>query len=187
VYGEKMKAFLKMKSWQLFLLLFGAHFLLMAVGMIGGDPSRMFIIIPIGMLIFMAVFMAWFWALGTNINRWVPEDIRPSPRRFRFGLIYASVYMMFFLVFFMLMSTGKVGGSGSVFALIFPFHIFATVCMFYALYFVAKNLVMAERKESVGFNEFVGPFFLIWMYPIGVWFIQPRVNRMYREHESMQQ
>lgn len=179
-----MRIFLKMKSWQLFLLLFGAHFLMMAVGMVGGDPRRMFTIMPIGMLVFMAVFMAWFWALGTNINRWVPEDIRPSPRRFRFGLIYASVYMLFFLVFFMRMSSGRVGGG--LFALIFPLHIFAMVCMFYALYFVAKNLVMAERKEKVGFYDFAGPFFLIWMYPIGVWFLQPRVNRMFQERENTQ-
>ena len=180
-----MKLFLKMKAWQLFVLLFGAHFLMMAFGMIGGDPRRMFTIMPIGMLVFLAVFMGWFWTLGIYTNRWVPEEIRPSPRRFRLGLGYAAVYMLFFLVFFILMSSGR--GGGGLFALIFPFHIFAMVCMFYALYFVAKNFVMAERKQEVGFYVFAAPFFLIWMYPIGVWFIQPRINRMFEEHEDTQQ
>ena len=178
-----MKIFLKMKAWQLFALLFGTHFLTMAIGIVGGNPMAMLITMPIGMLVFMAVFMGWFWALGTNINRWVPEEIRPSPSRFCFGLIYASVYIIFFLAAFMFISADK--ASGVLFAIIFPLHIFAMVCMFYALYFVAKNLVMAEHRKKVGFYEFAGPFFLIWFYPIGIWFIQPKVNRLFNEQENM--
>jgi len=176
-----MKLFLKMKAWQLFVLLFGTQFLMMPVVMVGGNPQRMFTIMPIAMLVFLAVFMGWFWSLGNNINRKVPEDIRPSPRFFRFGLAYSSVYMLVFVVFFILTASGNIGGG--FFCLIFLFHLFAMFCMFYALYFIAKNLVMAERKENVGFYEFAGPFFLIWMYPIGVWFIQPRVNEMF-QHET---
>lgn len=180
-----MKLFLKMNAWQLFALLFASHFLMMAVGMVGGGPRWMFTVLPIAMLVFLAVFMAWFWSLGINLNRKVPDEIRPSPRFFRFGMTYSSVYMLFLLSFVVL--TASDSGSHRLFALIVPFHLFAMACIFYALYFIAKNFVMAERKQTVGFYDFAEPFFLIWMYPIGVWFIQPRVNRMFQDEMNTQQ
>ena len=179
-----MKLFLDMKAWQLFALLFGSHFL-MAVGIFGGEPGTMFTLVPIAMLVLVAVFMAWFWSLGTNINRKVPDNIRPDPWFFRFGIVYSSVYMLFFLAFFVLTASGS-GGLG-IFALNEGFHFLEMVCSFYSFYFVAKNLVMVERKAKVGFVEFAGPFFLLLLvYPIGVWFIQPRVNRMFDEEGNTQ-
>jgi hypothetical protein len=53
--------------------------------------------------------------------------------------------------------------------------------MFYNLYFVAKTLVLAETGKSASFYNYAGPFFLIWFFPIGVWFVQPRINRLYSE------
>jgi hypothetical protein len=51
--------------------------------------------------------------------------------------------------------------------------------MFSNLYFVAEGLVIAETGKRVSFFDCVGPFFLIWFFVIGVWFIQPRINRLY--------
>jgi hypothetical protein len=45
--------------------------------------------------------------------------------------------------------------------------------MFYNLYFVSKNLVVAETGKPASFHDYAGPFFLIWFFPIGIWFIQP--------------
>lgn len=177
-----MNLFLKMKAWQLFVLLFGSIFLVMALGTIVDDPRWIIIIVMGWMLIFMAVFTGWVWTIGAYANRWVPAEIRPISRRFRMGLAYASVYMALFPLWVFFAPGGK--DSGGLFAVIFLFHILAIACMFYALYFATKNLVMAERKQSVGFYEFAGLMFLVWMYPIGVWFIQPRVNRMLEEHEN---
>lgn len=64
------------------------------------------------------------------------------------------------------------------FMLIFPIHIFAMFCIFYSLYFVAKTLKTAELQREVTFSDFVGEFFLAWFFPIGVWILQPRINKM---------
>jgi len=68
-----------------------------------------------------------------------------------------------------------------LFLLIFPLHLLAMFCLFYLLYFVSKSLVLAETCKPASFNEYAGLFFLIWVFPIGVWFIQPRINRQYAE------
>jgi hypothetical protein len=49
---------------------------------------------------------------------------------------------------------------------------------------VAKNLVKAETGKRVTFYDYAGPFFLLWFFPIGVWFIQPRINQLYAEKHN---
>lgn len=66
-------------------------------------------------------------------------------------------------------------------ALILLFHLFAMFCIFYGLYFVSKSLVLAETGKPASFYDYAGPFFLIWFFPIGIWFTQPRINRLFAE------
>ncbi len=56
----------------------------------------------------------------------------------------------------------------------------------YSLYFVAKNLAMAEKQEKVAFYDYAGPFFLLWFFFIGVWVIQPRINKMFASEPAGQ-
>jgi len=51
-------------------------------------------------------------------------------------------------------------------------------CMFYIIYFVSKTLKMAELQRNVSFSDYAGEFFLIWLYPIGIWFVQPKINEL---------
>jgi hypothetical protein len=53
------------------------------------------------------------------------------------------------------------------------------VCNFYVLYFVSKSLVLAERSKPASFYDYAVPFLMILFFPIGIWMIQPRVNRLY--------
>jgi hypothetical protein len=38
----------------------------------------------------------------------------------------------------------------------------------------------------VSFYDFSGPFFLLWFFPIGIWIIQPRINRLFTDWERAQ-
>jgi hypothetical protein len=60
--------------------------------------------------------------------------------------------------------------------------------MVYVLYFVAKNLVLAETGKAASCSDqnVIVTFFLFWFFPLGAWFVQPKVNRLYREAESSQ-
>ena len=59
-----------------------------------------------------------------------------------------------------------------------PMHLLAMLGIFYALVFTANRLTTLERKQQVSFFDYSGPFFLLWFFPIGIWFIQPRVNKL---------
>jgi hypothetical protein len=63
--------------------------------------------------------------------------------------------------------------------LIFPLHIFAMACMFYSLYFVSKSLTRVETGRPALFPKFAGSLVLLWFFPVGIWVVQPKVNRLY--------
>ena len=71
-----------------------------------------------------------------------------------------------------------------IFVFIIPLHLFSMFCIFYCLYFVAKTYKTAELQREVSFGDFVGEFFLFWFYPIGVWFLQPKINEMHLDSDS---
>ncbi len=118
------------------------------------------------------VFAAWFWSLGTFLSSAVSPDLRLGTKLFRVAAIFPAVYFPFFDI-------TALSLSPALFMVIFPLYVFATFCLFYVLYFVSKSLVLAERAETVEFPQYIGTLFLIWFFPIGVWFTQPRINRLY--------
>jgi hypothetical protein len=73
---------------------------------------------------------------------------------FRFAVVYALIYMPVFLALFDSTATHPV-----VLGFILPFHLFASYCSLYLLYFVSKNLVLAERGKPASFYDYLGPFF----------------------------
>lgn len=171
--------FLQAKSWEIFLLLFGV----MAVSQIalvfsiqtthghvlGGVPLLFCGL----MLLLMACMNGWLWAMGSFLNSIVPSNLRPGVGFFYFALIYPFPYVIVFMVSF--------PPSPAVLAVILPLHLLAMICMFYLLNFVAKNLVLAEVRQEVSFSDYAGSFLLLWLFPIGIWNIQPRINRLYSE------
>jgi putative effector of murein hydrolase LrgA (UPF0299 family) len=79
-------------------------------------------------------------------------------------------------------STGDnaIGGIiGNMLFLVIPLHLFSMFCMFYQLYFVSKTIKTAELKRKVTFSDYLGEFFMIWFFPIGIWIIQPKINRLF--------
>jgi hypothetical protein len=122
-------------------------------------------------------FFVWFWSLGSYFNSIVQPELRMESGFFRVALIYPPFYFVFFIATFQSFSPG-------LFGLIIPLHLFGMVCMFYLLYFVSKSLVFAETSKPALFYDYAGPFFLLWFFPIGIWIVQPMVNRLYSERQN---
>ena len=47
---------------------------------------------------------------------------------------------------------------------------------------MAKTIKTAEQKRKLDFGDFAGEFFLMWFFMIGVWILQPKINRMSEEN-----
>lgn len=184
--------YLKAKHWQLFILTFGIpvvfHIAFMGVVMANvatnpnPDPEVMFGVMkfsPLLMILYMAVIFGWYWAMAVGLHRHIPNELKLNLTRLKVFLLIPVVYILFFLGAFM-----TVFGSGQfhpvIFAVIFPLHLFSIFCIFYSLYFVAKTFKTAELQRKVSFSDFAGEFLMIWFYPLGIWILQPKINRMVR-------
>ena len=196
--------FLNAKHWQLFTLMFGIPILLQVGTMISmfanvdsnGNPDQtgmlnMMKIFPIIMLVYVGLFFGWFWSIGMGLQKFIPTDINMKIKKFKIFFFIPLIYILFLLAIigttFYGISSGSnaVGGIvGKMLFIVIPMHLFSMFCIFYLLYFVSKTIKTTELKRTVTFSDFIGEFFMIWFFPIGIWFIQPRLNKIVNEKST---
>jgi uncharacterized RDD family membrane protein YckC len=172
--------FLRAKHWQVFILVFGVYFVgqIALVGSLSASPPLYEVFAKGGLLAGLVMTLstlgifAWFWAVGSFFSSIVQPELRMKSGFFRVALVYPPFYFVFFIATIQ-------ESSPVVLGLIVPLHLFAMVCMFYLLYFVSRSLVLAETNKPASFYDYAGSFFLLWFFPVGIWIVQPRVNRLY--------
>lgn len=184
-----MTKFLTLKHWQLFGLLLGLpmifQFIFMGSIISNNNPTDAFKVFPVIMILYMGLFFGWFYSLGTNLHKKLPETVTMNLKKFKIFLLIPVVYILFFTFYmssmFSSVSTG-IEPNPAIFGIIFPLHLFSMFCIFYCLYFISKELKSVEWQKPVTFSDFAGEFFLIWFFPLGIWIIQPRINKLFENN-----
>ena len=124
--------------------------------------------------------LVWLLSICFVANARVSPKLRRSKKLAVFCAFYAALYTGLSPFVFqnpeLLLSFGS--AARLIGSLFLSAYLLALVAFFYVLVFTAKNLIMAERQSDVSFFDYSGPFFLMWFFPIGVWFVQPRVNQL---------
>ena len=93
----------------------------------------------------------------------------PSPLvRLNLAAGYAWLYAVLVAVVYM----------GIIPKYLFLFHVLAMAAILYAFIFISKALVQAENEEGKMSTCRVCVVIMVWFFPIGIWFLQPRVNRV---------
>jgi hypothetical protein len=185
-----MKIFLKAKHWQIFLVTIGLPILIEIITMpfiiLGNNPMLLMSIMPLMMLFFMGGFFGWLWAVANGLQYKVPGEIKMKVKKFK---IFFFIPLVYFILIFGFMSfefqgfmtnesEPSVSLIGLLIGIIIPLHLFSMFCIFYSLYFTAKTFKTVELQREVTFSDFAGEFFMIWLFPIGIWIIQPKINKM---------
>ena len=170
--------FLRAKHWQIFVLMWGAYFIgtMALVGSVPEgpveNPLKVGLFTEAAMLPFIACSMGWLWSMGFFLFSISEGSLKLNINYFRFAVIFPTLYLLAGLPFFL-------SRNHIVENFIIPIHLLAMICFFYALYFVSKSLVMAEKGEVVTRNDYTLTLFLLFFSLIGIWLIQPRINRLY--------
>ena len=181
-----MERFLKAKHWQIFMVTIGLPVILEIIAIplmvIGNNEMVILKIMPIMMIFVIAGYFGWFWAIAINMQEKLTDDLKISVKRFKAFLLIPIFYFVIFFILIDLTMSGVIENgtwpNPAILALIIPFHLFAVFCIFYCLYFVSKIFKTVELQRKVTFPDFAGEFFMIWFLPIGIWIIQPRINKM---------
>ena len=187
--------FLKAKHWQLFSALFGIPFLLLVYRIISAatqvDASvtvrqmphdDLLITIPILLTLLLGLLFGWFWSIAIGLQPKIPAHINMKVTRFKIlfsiPVFYISFLMVGILSFFMGWSDTFFGDEEWVVLILFPLHFLSMFCIFFVFYFVAKTIKTVELQKATNFGDFAPEFLMLWFYVVGIWIIQPRVNRL---------
>jgi hypothetical protein len=175
--------FLRAKHWQVFVLTWGAYLvgtMALVVSVPEGpieNPLRVGLVTEVVMLPFIVCFMGWLWSMGSFLFSISEPSLKLSIHYFRFAIVFPTLYLLTALPFFL-------SRDSTVEAIILPLHLLAVFCLLYVIYFVSKSLVIAEKCEAVTFNDYALSLFLLFFSLIGIWLIQPRINRLYARRDA---
>jgi hypothetical protein len=124
-------------------------------------------LLPFGPVLAMIPFFIWVYALGIASRRALSETIAMSLVKFKSALAYAAGYSLVAAFFLQ-----------AIMPYALPFHLFAIFCLFYSIFFVAKCVRSIELNRAAVLSEWIYVFFGLWFFPVGVWFIQPKIQRI---------
>ncbi len=160
-----MKLFLALKHWQVFLILLIG--IVLSNFTIYEDQFSTIIIRVFGFVI----YSLWPIIVGNELNQLLPKRVTVN---FNFFLINVFICLGTLATILML-SDGEGMTFSGVYALPFFYVFYAYL---YCLAFPAKLLNSIETGKEVSLGKYIGDFFLIVFLPIGIWFLQPRINKI---------
>lgn len=187
-----MKIILTAKHWQLFLVVFMLPFIFESVALpllLKDYAVDLLIVMPVRMFILFGGLFMWLLSIASQLNDMLPEGLRLRPRRFKLLLITAFIYTLFVIGFMGLgcgfgfgtnieMGQAPSGGMlGGVIGLVLPL-LFLAYCVIYCFRFVSVVILSMELQRRVKFFDYLGVFFLLLFFPIGIWILQPRINKV---------
>lgn len=191
--------FLKAKHWQLFILMIGIpiggyiYFLTRFFKIIELQEQQGSMISPEMMIAEMKPFLlvmviplffhfVWLYALGRGVQDFIKPELKLKTGLFTatlfFPLLYTvgAFYLMNDVLNVAIQDLDYEPPLGLV--AIVPLNFLSMGCIIYNYYFIAKTLKTAETQAPVRFGDFIGEFFLLIFYIIGIWIIQPKVNAL---------
>jgi hypothetical protein len=136
-------------------------------------------------ILFFVVLLGWLYVIAVNLNKKIPDTVKMNLTKFKYfffipiTLGFLSNIFSHFL--FKIVNSGESLNWAVFFSVMIVLSLFQMICFFYCIYFSAKSLKSVELQRPVTFTDFVLDFFLFLFFPVGVWLIQPRINKIFNE------
>jgi hypothetical protein len=163
-----------------------------------GMFTVMIIFFPLIIIIGAGSLFAWQWSVGFGLREKLPAGVRMRHGLFRIFMIVPILYFVVALSFMIygfghftdvvrdpdMHTQGPGPGFFISLAFFIPLHLFSIFCLFYNMVFVAKTIKTVELQREATFGEYALEFVLTWFLPVGIWFLQPRINKIVRNEPA---
>lgn len=183
------KLFLRAQHWQIFTFLIVLPFFLILILMIAAFlvPENFYLfyfIFPISLVVFLGS-LGWLWSIGSGLADKLPPGYNFNIKWYNFFAAVPAAYLT--LIMIVVLSLAIVVPSNPfpllqspiAIIIIIPLHLLSIFAPFYLFYQNALIIKSIEMQYPVGLADAIGEFALFWIYPVGIWFLQPRINRIY--------
>lgn len=197
------ESFLKPKHWILFILGYGIQIVFYLIMLpksihqpLTVDPQEQFVqtmsvfrMFGPMMILMSLVIYGWIWSIVNALYDKLPPFADINLRKFNliFGFAFTYVISLSILLSwyfsnldFLTIFEKPDANPAVLIAFLLAFvvvHLLALVAIFYSIYIAAKTVKTLELQRKVSFSDFVAEFFLIWFFPVGIWILQPKLNR----------
>ena len=124
-----------------------------------------------------AFFSAWLYSIVKVLSERNQYDKETKLGKFTAVLIWTAFYSISLSIYFAL-TFNKYEDPKWFPLIIIPGQIFLFYCVFYLTSFIAKLICTVEQKRIIKFQDYLGYFFLFFIFPIGIWWIHPKINQL---------
>jgi hypothetical protein len=171
-----MRQILKLKHWQILSLLLAYEFgligllILTKIELPRIIESLIFGYIPLTVYPFL---------LGFGFNKYIPTPDLNREKNFKTFVVFGGIWTVLFFVTEILKLTLLTEDNVTDFQLLGI--IVATITLFVLfkfLQFPSRTIKSIELKREAGFWEYIAVSFTIFCWPLGIWWIQPRINEI---------
>ena len=173
---KSMKLILTLRHWQIFLLLLAYEFglvgllILTKIELPGIIETLIFGYIPV---------TVYPLVLGLGFNRYVPTSDLKREKNFKAFIIFGCIWTVIFFAMEVLKLILFSGDNVTDFQLLSV--LIATITLFVLFKFIqfpSRTIKSIELKREAGFWEYIADSFTILCWPLGIWWIQPRINKI---------
>lgn len=175
-----MDRVIKLKHWQAFLILMTCVVLYVIaaksnVNLWGISSLELKVLSGIVGLV---VFFTWILIVGLFLNR-----VQDNPHHFRKSLLIVAIVgcILGYSDLHLQALPSNTINILSPISFILPF--LTCFGLFYTFKNVPQSLRSIEKGEKAQINDYILDSFLMFSFPIGIWFIQPRLNRIWKVNE----
>ena len=117
--------------------------------------------------------------LGLGFNRYIPTSDLRREQNFRTFIIFGCIWTVIFFVTEVLKLMLFTADNATEFQL--PSIVIATIALFVLFKFIqfpSRTIKSIELKREARFWEYIADLFTILCWPLGIWWIQPRINKI---------
>ncbi len=115
--------------------------------------------------------LGWMWNVGNFLNSLLQPSKKRDPGPFAMALLAPFLLSI--------VENAASARTETPPLWVAALQVVTLACWFFDIGFVADVLRRIEKPESVGFGGMAATFFGIFFFVIGIWWIQPRINRYY--------
>jgi hypothetical protein len=170
-----MKQILFLKHWQVFIFMiipFAINIIFLGIDFNFGNISSTTIAV-ISSIIYLIIFFSWILAIGLFIS-----SIPDNPYHLRKVIFIIAVF--FSLIGYSKMNLSSIVNVDTLIPewttiILIPLSIWGT---FYTFYSVSRAFKSVEIGRKAKFTEYILDAILLFVPPIGVWIIQPRIEKI---------
>jgi hypothetical protein len=170
-----MELILRLKDWQLFLIILLLP-LILAIGMIimfDFKSSNYDVTVGIFTTIYYTIFMFWNYRVIKTFNK---RELIIKPKQLK-RLDWLLIILCIYGIYQMLPIEMRMNGNLLMKILSFFILIISAYAIFFVVFCTAKTLKGIQLKNQERTADVIIEMFVIFYFPIGVWWLQKKVNR----------